>query len=94
MTELAKARSELDDAISDWDSTLALVGTQLDEKTQRYITTQLSPLWQTRGQWRSQVDALNGSLTLQHYSGANRLVLDTMALLANQLNVSINSTPS
>lgn len=86
VTELAKARSELDDAISDWDSTLALVGTQLDEKTQRYITTQLSPLWQTRGQWRSQVDALNGSLTLQHYSGANRLGLDTMALLANQLN--------
>jgi methyl-accepting chemotaxis protein len=84
--ELAKARHELDQALADWNGNLERTGVLLDDKTRQYISSQLIPLWQTRSQWRAQVDALNGAQTLRNYSEANRLGLDTTALLTDQIN--------
>lgn len=85
VTELAQARRGVDDSISAWNANLQKYSKNIDEKTMEHITSQLDASWPLRLQWRAEVDALNGKQVLHVYSEANRLGLDTMSMLADQI---------
>ncbi|CBL45670.1 Hypothetical protein HDN1F_20870 [gamma proteobacterium HdN1] len=84
--QLKEARSETDARIERWNQAINRNGLKLSKDTQTRIHELLDPVLLQRDQWRGRVDALDASTTLQDYSRANRVGLDAMALLVNEIS--------
>lgn len=84
--ELVTARRETDDSIREWNRVLAANESSLTQKALNQIREHLGATLEARSQWRSQVDAMVATGILHHYSEANRMALDAMSLLADQIS--------
>jgi methyl-accepting chemotaxis protein len=83
--ELKGARRNTDDSVRSWDAELSANASIINDKTLHQINEHLKSTLAEREQWRHQVDGLVPTGILHHYSDANRVALDTLGLLADQI---------
>lgn len=83
--ELANARIQSDASIVEWKTFLQQFAETMSEEVVRQVRTPLEAELTNLPQWRNHVDTLQGHSILHDYSQANRVMLDVMALMADQI---------